>query len=54
MELTVTYCSCRWEYCAQPKVVVKIESEEEMLVLQVSLLNMCYVNILALCKIAVS
>ncbi|KAG7580456.1 Peptidyl-tRNA hydrolase PTH2 [Arabidopsis suecica] len=24
----------RWEYCAQPKVVVKIESEEEMLVLQ--------------------
>ncbi|KAG7580455.1 Peptidyl-tRNA hydrolase PTH2 [Arabidopsis suecica] len=26
--------STRWEYCAQPKVVVKIESEEEMLVLQ--------------------
>uniref|UniRef100_A0A1J3DCK7 peptidyl-tRNA hydrolase n=1 Tax=Noccaea caerulescens TaxID=107243 RepID=A0A1J3DCK7_NOCCA len=24
----------RWENCAQPKVVVKIESEEEMLVLQ--------------------
>ncbi|XP_010504964.1 PREDICTED: peptidyl-tRNA hydrolase 2, mitochondrial [Camelina sativa] len=24
----------RWEYCAQPKVVVKIESEAEMLVLQ--------------------
>ncbi|XP_020886485.1 peptidyl-tRNA hydrolase 2, mitochondrial [Arabidopsis lyrata subsp. lyrata] len=24
----------RWEYCAQGKVVVKIESEEEMLVLQ--------------------
>ncbi|EOA32507.1 hypothetical protein CARUB_v10015788mg [Capsella rubella] len=24
----------RWEYCAQPKVVVKIESEGEMLVLQ--------------------
>ncbi|XP_010463741.1 PREDICTED: peptidyl-tRNA hydrolase 2, mitochondrial-like isoform X2 [Camelina sativa] len=24
----------RWEYCAQPKVVVKIESEEQMLVLQ--------------------
>ncbi|CAN8260591.1 unnamed protein product [Cochlearia groenlandica] len=24
----------RWEYCAQPKVVVKIESEEEMLVLK--------------------
>ncbi|KAF9670436.1 hypothetical protein SADUNF_Sadunf13G0068800 [Salix dunnii] len=25
----------RWEMCAQPKVVVKIESEEDMLVLQV-------------------
>ncbi|CAN6711576.1 unnamed protein product [Malus baccata var. baccata] len=25
---------CRWEMCAQPKVVVKIESEEDMLVLQ--------------------
>ncbi|KAL9382142.1 hypothetical protein Peur_025177 [Populus x canadensis] len=26
----------RWEMCAQPKVVVKIESEEDMLVLQVN------------------
>ncbi|KAH9784080.1 Aminoacyl-tRNA hydrolase [Citrus sinensis] len=25
---------CRWEMCAQPKVVLKIESEEDMLVLQ--------------------
>ncbi|KAL6291826.1 hypothetical protein ACE6H2_009336 [Prunus campanulata] len=25
---------CRWEMCAQPKVVVKIESEEDLLVLQ--------------------
>ncbi|XP_033130126.1 peptidyl-tRNA hydrolase 2, mitochondrial isoform X2 [Brassica rapa] len=25
---------CRWENCAQPKVVVKIESEEEMLALR--------------------
>lgn len=29
--------TCRWEMCAQPKVVVKIESEEDMLVLQVSI-----------------
>ncbi|OMO51109.1 Peptidyl-tRNA hydrolase, PTH2 [Corchorus olitorius] len=27
---------CRWEMCAQPKVVVKIDSEEDMLVLQVN------------------
>ncbi|KAG6750927.1 hypothetical protein POTOM_045442 [Populus tomentosa] len=27
---------CRWEMCAQPKVVVKIESEEGMLVMQVN------------------
>ncbi|CAN1236550.1 Peptidyl-tRNA hydrolase 2, mitochondrial [Linum grandiflorum] len=25
---------CRWEMCAQPKVVVKIDSEEDMLILQ--------------------
>jgi PTH2 family peptidyl-tRNA hydrolase len=28
---------CRWEMSAQPKVVVKIESEEDMLALQVSI-----------------
>ncbi|MBA0608588.1 hypothetical protein Godav_020786 [Gossypium davidsonii] len=27
---------CRWEMCAQPKVVVKIDGEEDLLVLQVS------------------
>lgn len=27
---------CSWEECAQPKVVVKIETEDEMLELQVS------------------
>lgn len=26
---------CRWEMCGQVKVVVKIESEDDMLVLQV-------------------
>ncbi|CAN1236552.1 Peptidyl-tRNA hydrolase 2, mitochondrial [Linum grandiflorum] len=30
---------CRWEMCAQPKVVVKIDSEEDMLILQVSMLT---------------
>ncbi|CAN1354292.1 Peptidyl-tRNA hydrolase 2, mitochondrial [Linum perenne] len=29
---------CRWEMCAQPKVVVKIDSEEDMLILQVSII----------------
>lgn len=41
--LSITDWYYRWEYCAQPKVVVKIESEEEMLVLQVSLLNICVI-----------
>jgi peptidyl-tRNA hydrolase len=29
---------CRWERCGQVKVVVKVESEEDMLVLQVNIL----------------
>lgn len=28
---------CRWEMCGQVKVVVKIENEEDLLVLQVSM-----------------
>ena len=31
---------CRWEMCGQVKVVVKIESEDDMLVLQVH--SYCY------------
>lgn len=32
----------RWERCGQVKVVVKIESEEDMLVLQVKVLLSCF------------
>ncbi|CAI0552081.1 unnamed protein product [Linum tenue] len=32
---------CRWEMCAQPKVVLKIDTEEDMLLLQVSMLSIC-------------
>jgi peptidyl-tRNA hydrolase len=36
--LLSVFVSSRWERCGQVKVVVKIESEEDMLVLQVNAL----------------
>ena len=40
---------CRWEMCAQPKVVVKIESEEDMLVLQVKQAGLLFLIIVLKC-----
>jgi peptidyl-tRNA hydrolase len=37
--LLSVFVSGRWERCGQLKVVVKIESEEDMLVLQVNALH---------------
>lgn len=42
----MTIRHCRWEMCGQVKVVVKIESEDDMLVLQVSMLHL-YGNIIS-------
>ncbi|CAH2072566.1 unnamed protein product [Thlaspi arvense] len=36
-------CSCSWEECAQPKVVVKIDGEDEMLELQwIVVIEICF------------